>query len=55
MPYGTEITFGNFYKSDVITGVNICTTKKLQFSPDVVMSKPESYLGGQRGAWIKSS
>lgn len=29
MPEGTEIRFGNFYKSDARTGVNIHTAKKL--------------------------
>lgn len=43
MPEETEISFGDFYKSDARTGVNVCAATKLQFSPDVVIWKPENY------------
>lgn len=57
MPEETEISFGDFYKSDARTGVNICAAKKLQFSPDVAIWKPENYLAGcvWGGKWIESS
>lgn len=37
MPEETEISFGDFHKSDARTGVNICAATKFQFSPDVVI------------------